>query len=158
MPLEVSFAFRFHGTKWTLQMGLPATFLPHVRQKIFLHTVRSSTCSALVRFSIWLLENMIHQHVTTYCWRYHCVSASSRTFQWASCTKFWSPIGNHPNFIRPCNKTSEHLPYQSRDQNNEELKVSSLWSKLVSWLIYRFFNYAVSATEVIQHRKSLEAH
>jgi hypothetical protein len=149
MPLEVSLAFRFHGAKWTLKTSLPAAFLSHVWHQILLHTVRSSTLFALVRLNMWLVQNMIHQRVATYCGRRDHVTDSHRTFQRVSWTKCWSPIGNHPHFIRAWNKTNEQLPHQSREQSNDEQRASYLWLQPVSSLILRCFNYTFVLTEVI---------
>lgn len=115
VSLEVSFAFCFHGAKWTLQISFSAAFLFLMWQKIFLHTIWSSTNITLVRLDLWLPEKVIHQHNITSCWRYNYISTSIRRAQWMFFTKIWRPVCNHPNPIRPCNKTSEHLPNQSHE-------------------------------------------
>lgn len=127
MPLEVSFAFRFHGAKWTLQISFSATFPFLMWLKIFLHTVWSSTHITLEGFVMWLPEDLIHQHNTISCWRYN-ISISIRTAHIEFFTKFRSPVGNHPNPIRSWNKISEHLPHKSHEQINKGFKVSSLSS------------------------------
>ena len=155
MSLEVSFAFRFHGAEWTLQISFSATFFPLVWWKIFLHTVRSSTCFTLERFdSLRMLENLLHQPITTYCCWHNHISISIRHANRASCIKFWRPVGNHPKLIRSCNKTVRAYHINHMEKINKESKnrcsdchtqtgsihISCSWdSRFKSWLSWHFF-------------------
>jgi len=155
MSLEVSFAFCFHGAQWTLQISFSATFFPLVWWKIFLHTVRSPTCFTLEWFdSLWLLEDLLHQPITTYCCWHDHTSTSTRHTNRVFCIQFRRPVGNHPKLIRSCNKTMRayrisHMKKINKESKNSwgdchtqtgSIHISCSWApRFKSWLFWVFF-------------------